>query len=481
MLLVVIVLFCRKYAPQVAAWIVLSFIPFLLSPINWENHFWAFQMQVHFSLLFLFATLYFWFDERQRWSDMLLGSSMAILGVYSFSGGLVTSIASLFVFGVFKVLRLFRRTEVQDRRKEILQLLAVFALVGCALALWFVGYHNLPRDPDRAVPFSKSYWFFFINLVGFGFGLDTVEFITNSICLLLILTPVIWLVLRKESRLSNSSWAIFTAVLALLCTFAVIALGRASFVAGQTKGSRYSEVGMMLIPLAVIAWGVALQSRKWVRSLLLIGLWVFCFLTFLDNWSQFSMYDSAARLRKGGALCVARYYAGKGGANCPSLYPMSLADKLDAAQKLNVSFYRNLGSTTALEHNSTGMTVIDKDTLYAIDTLNGQLLSSGKPLTIDSQNVSEMTITGWAVDLEGRRDAADVLIVIDGKEEIPTIYGFARPDVAEVHKNSAYRFSGFSGTFPISILEKGTHKLGLKIPTFAGGCYLTKQIEIELR
>jgi hypothetical protein len=193
------------------------------------------------------------------------------------------------------------------------------------------------------------------------------------------------------------------------------------------------------------------------------------------------MYDVAARLRRGGAICVARYYAGKGSANCPSLYPFPLADKLDEAKRMNVSFYRSLGHSTTLGQYSTGMPVIEKDTLYSIDTLNGQLVATGKPLIIDSQTVLEMTVTGWAVDVQNRRDAADVFIVIDGKEEIPTTYGFARPDVAEVHKNPRYEFSGFSGAFPASILEKGTHKLALKIPTFSGGYYLTQQIEIELR
>ncbi len=73
--------------------------------------------------------------------------------------------------------------------------------------------------------------------------------------------------------------------------------------------------------------------------------------------------------------------------------------------------------------------------------------------------------------------------MIDGQEEIPTIYGIDRSDVAEGLKNPCYRFSGFSGSFSASKLGKGRHRLSLKIlKTFEDGYYEPEQkVEFELR
>lgn len=483
LLLFLIVCFARRFLPQLGSWIILVFMLFLLSPIAWENHFWGFQMQFHFSLLFFLAAVYFWYDERQRWSDIVLGSVMAVLAIYSISSGLISGLVGLSVFTLFKLLRLRSASNTEIRKRELQQLLWVVGLVGGSIALWFVDYHSVARHPLHVLPYKKLFWMYFVNIVGLGFGLDVKEFLPNFFFLLVVLTPILGGIWQERGRLPNSSWAVYSAVAGILASLSVITIGRANFGVAQAKGSRYSEIAMILIPLTVMAWAIFLKDRKRVRVGMLLGLWLLCFLTFANNWSEFSEYEAHAKQRTRGVLCIEKYYAGQGDGNCPSLYPLPLAEKLDEAKQLNISFYQSIQPYVPVNVPGNAQTAVDKNTLYYLDTLNGKLLSKGAPVAINSQITPEITISGWAVDAQTQSEAADVFIVVDARKEIPTVYGVERPDVAGVHKNPRYRFSGFYGSIPTSSLAPGRHTLSLRIvKTFRNGYYEPEEtIEVEVR
>lgn len=481
LLLFMIVRFARRTVPQLDVWIVLSFIPFLLSPINSENHFWGFQTQFHFSLLFFLAAIYFLYNEDQKWSDLLFGSAMAALAIYSLSSGLVSNLINLLIFSVFKVLRFRSVSDAKERQRELRQLMLVISLIGSALALWFVGYHGVNGHPPHAMPYTKTFWAYYINVLGLGFGVDTRAFLPNFLCLLINLTPVIWEIWRKKGRLSNSSWAIYAGIAGILAALAAITVGRANFGIEQSKSSRYSEIGMILIPLSVLAWSVLLQHNMKLRAYALSLLWLFCFFTFQNNWSSFSDYKSMARDRTKGILCVESYYAGRGDANCPTLFPTPIAQQLDEAKRLNISFYQNVQPYIGLVQNI--QSAIGKETLYSVDIINGQLLPKELPVIIDAQAVTNITIGGWAVDAQTHGEAGGVFIVVDGRKDIPAVYGQDRPDVASAYQESRYRYSGFAASIPTSILEKGTHTLTLKILAgYSNGYYEPEQrINIEVR
>ena len=57
-LLTCIVVFARKVVPYLPLWVVLAFIVFLLTPINWENNFWGFQSTFRLSILFTVLASY---------------------------------------------------------------------------------------------------------------------------------------------------------------------------------------------------------------------------------------------------------------------------------------------------------------------------------------------------------------------------------------------------------------------------------------
>ena len=111
-------------------------------------------------------------------------------------------------------------------------------------------------------------------------------------------------------------------------------------------------------------------------------------------------------------------------------------------------------------------------TLFALDTMNGKTVSQQTaPLVINSSQQGTITITGWAVDKQANDVASAVFITIDGRIDIPTLYGLDRQDVANYFKNSNFRFSGYIATFSSSILSEGEHIISLKIVSEDGVHY----------
>src|SRR4030095_4383424 len=78
LLLACIVLFGLRMVPHLSRWIILAFVPFLLSPANWENHFWGFESAYHFAVMFSLLTVYFLFSKPQSFARLTLGALTAV-------------------------------------------------------------------------------------------------------------------------------------------------------------------------------------------------------------------------------------------------------------------------------------------------------------------------------------------------------------------------------------------------------------------
>ena len=125
---------------------------------------------------------------------------------------------------------------------------------------------------------------------------------------------------------------------------------------------------------------------------------------------------------------------------------------------------------------------VEEAPLYAIDSLNKRQVSSFSTVFVDSRYEEAVTISGWAVDPKSRKEAADVFVDIDGLD-IRATYHQKRRDVAELQQNTNYFFSGFSVSFPISLIGKGKHTLSLKIVTSGKDGYYqpTQKIPFEVK
>jgi len=112
------------------------------------------------------------------------------------------------------------------------------------------------------------------------------------------------------------------------------------------------------------------------------------------------------------------------------------------------------------------LTLAEGSTQFHIDSVNDSPLSQQNPDIINlSQQNETLKIVGWAVDQEAKNTAGGVFICIDGKIDIPAMYGGDRPDVAARFGESSYRSSGFMASFATSVVGEGQHVLSLKIVT----------------
>ncbi|OFZ54581.1 MAG: hypothetical protein A2428_10625 [Bdellovibrionales bacterium RIFOXYC1_FULL_54_43] len=195
--------------------------------------------------------------------------------------------------------------------------------------------------PDRL-----SFWNFFTNQISWGFGIGTTSFLLGLLCFLIVILPpaIRFSEIRAGRSLEIAEYKLFTAIFGLLAAAAIFALGRSGGLLSASKFSRYAEVTAFLVPLSAIAWATVLNRLPLLRKRVLVGIWGLCFFAYSDDW-QFRTYSNHGRDLKNNESCVRDYYAGKGPAICPALYPTgSIADRLDAARKLNLSFYRRLRS-----------------------------------------------------------------------------------------------------------------------------------------
>lgn len=340
LLILLIVRTLEKYVPQLPTWITLSFVIFLFSTVNHENFFWGFQTQFHFTLLFMLLAVRFLFDETQSRKTLLGGVFFSWLTIYSTSGGMIETIVILAAYVCFK---LVRRRQPENKPAEIRQLAIVSILIGGAIALYFVGYIKPEGHPPLVLPHRVEFWHYFLNLLSGGFGFDSLKQMPGMIILLFTLVPVAGEIWKKRFQLPNGSWTIIVSILAVMGLLCSITMGRAGFmVVEQSKSSRYAEFVCILIPLGLAMWAIFLGERVRLRNYLYLLFWIFCAVGFARYWDFPKTYSAVAQERIKGAQCVSGYYHGGGKADCPTVYPAPIADRLEFDRKLKLSFvYEN--------------------------------------------------------------------------------------------------------------------------------------------
>ncbi|MBF0486767.1 MAG: hypothetical protein HQK98_01270 [Nitrospirae bacterium] len=96
--------------------------------------------------------------------------------------------------------------------------------------------------------------------------------------------------------------------------------------------------------------------------------------------------------------------------------------------------------------------------------------------TIDDKQ-PYLSIIGWAADDLKIDTAGGVYVKIDDKL-FPALYGLDRVDVAEHLKNNSYRYTGYNLEIPVSLIEKGTHKLSVLVLTNDRKHYFVPSVEV---
>lgn len=330
--------------PQVG-FAILCFMAYLLSPINHVNHFWGYQSQLHFWLLFLVLACYFLIREADRWLDIVLGTAAAILSMYSMAGGVISGVVLLVMFGVLTIGRVRSLENTGRAGGYYLRAAFVLVLLGGAIFFWLNNYSKPSYHPAVVLPYEFKFWSYFVNILALGFGVDQVSNILGVFFLSVVLLPIVGLILTYRRNLPIGLWRSITVTLAVLGVLASVSIGRAGFGVEHAKESRYFEVAMPLLPLAGFNWTLLLQARKALMITVVGSLWIICFVAFWNNWREFRIYKREAVRRESGLKCLTAYYNGKGDGNCPTIYPGPLPTRLlEGAKTMNVSFYHRIVS-----------------------------------------------------------------------------------------------------------------------------------------
>ncbi|WP_141730864.1 hypothetical protein [Oligoflexus tunisiensis] len=324
-------------------WIpVLSSI-FLLTTLPWEDHFWAFQSCFHFLILaslwcchlFLYKTA----GPTQVWSRILA----ALTCIYALYAGILVSLTLLGLMGV----RLFYDHRVK-KHKGTTKSFAAFALLtaSIAVACWAYfqfGYVKRQTSLDQlALPYQWTYWEYFFNLVGLGFGAIQINWKVGFVLFVLSYAPVLILLWQRRKNLRKEDWLLLGLYGAVTVILASIAVGRgAAFGVSQSKSSRYAEFASLLIPLMLTSWYVVLQKQKHVAAGAFALLCLLTAYSVRHSWNFQEVYKDAWTFRNAGRDCVFQYYSNQGDGTCSTIFPWgSIKDRLEFARSLKVSFYK---------------------------------------------------------------------------------------------------------------------------------------------
>jgi len=327
-----------RVLPKLSLHEYLAVLVFVLSPLLHQNHMWGFQSQFHFALLFILLSSLLIFSESQSLSKLALGSFCILLSMFSFSNGLVAGVGLLGGYSLYKLSEFWQRRS----RQSLVQWGIVVVPCIAGLVMWFHGFH---RDPNFAWTYPNHwiFWRFFLNLISLGFGANSENVGVASAFALFAFFPLVWAVTNfRKIRNSKAQWLIFSLQVAIIGSLATIALGRAASLMGS-KASRYAEFAVTLVPLSYLAWRGILENKSalLVQRFSTVFFVVIAF-SFMDDWNILRPYRSHEPPMRRGVACVQDYFEGRNAQGfCPDLYPLPLAERLDRAKELGLSFTRS--------------------------------------------------------------------------------------------------------------------------------------------
>jgi hypothetical protein len=284
--------------------------------------------------------------------------------------------------------------------------------------------------------------------------------IAEGAVFLIIATAILWAHFR--GRPSEGSPTIGSLLLMFAwATSLLLTIGRSGFGPGQALSSRYVTL-TVLGPIG--AWLMAIERRHSARgAALCAGLFALICIG--------AIATTRAALREGPEVREARRnlqyvlltYEDQPDDALLGLFPSAAHVRAVAPilQGRRHSVFRD-----AIREPDRRL---EEPTAFKLETINGEAVASTGVIRIDS--TGRLLVTGWAVDSQANRAAQGVWLSFDGRQDIPTRYGVARPEIANSLQSGVYERSGFSGTVAATSIGSGRHLMTLKIASADGKAF----------
>jgi hypothetical protein len=480
-------------------------VPYLLfSFVQFENTLWG--LQIAWYMLILFSVLSFIFLENIKRGNVFL--------VFAIISGVIASYSSLqglLVWPVGIVYLIFRGILEKDNRLFWLKIFLSWTVVALlVVSLYFVNYHQPGYHPSIFFIFFRPIdgLKYFLALISAIVPIGYPSILGATVLGSLLLVFYFYVILRVLKLRGVSVFYLpFLLILFSLFFDIINTLGRSGFGIGSAFSSRYTIfniLGVIGIYLSFLSITGAVQKseigrkKNKIRALnknnkrtasinvkkqantiksvcLIILLLIFLSQIALSYPYGLLSGKNCKTQRTEGAYALLNYEKASDNTIERTLYPNAerLKELASICEKYKLNVFSNPPNFAYFPFN---LTLSSEPTLCDI-SLNGiSVYQQKQPLVIPA--AKEIVTEGWAVDKEASDVASAVFITIDDELDIPTIYGIDRKDVSKHYKNIKYRLSGYRVSFSTSTIDKGMHKLYLKIISNDGTRYF-KSSEVK--
>jgi len=445
-----------------------TFVPIvwlIFTPRQLANLYWGFQMQIWMVIFFFLLAIYLLATSRGLTWRFALAAASGVVCTFSMGNGLL-----VWPIGLIMILWI-RQSQTGELRRLYLKMCYIWCLIGIvAIVANFIGYHGqFGNNIQYCVQHPLSCFAYFLASLG---GLSPYEYPAILIGLfLLILYIYTGVTLVRQTKARPYTALSLSLILFALLSFLLATPQRTSLGVWDAVADRHSTfaiLGMVGLYMAIMS---LLFKYVTVKTFLRADLdrTSFGFLVFIVilgivisyGWgiTQGPPWRDISNLK---AYYLSTYKV-QSDQNMSLLFPWDSHTAREGAEILE-KYRLNVFSKPSIKPDE--LTLVEGSTEFHIDTINNRQPSQQDPYTINiSQQEETLTVMGWAVDQQFEKTAGGVFIIIDGKIDIPALYGLDRPDIADHFGKSQYRFSGFRASFATSVVGEGQHVLSLKIVT----------------
>lgn len=307
----------------------------LLSPMAYENHLWAFQTQFHLVPICLFAAAYCLFLQRGL-KAVLVATVLLCLAILSMASGIpgASVLALSFLF-------------FDSKRGENPPLYRFIPLMGVGVlsVAYLVDLQRPGGSPPLTWPWTLGFLAHFVTMLTGGLGLNVpfpISLLTGTFILGLVAFP--WIAGRKKiphPSSSNQLWALGSLYACWTIIFVAISMGRASIGWEQGFAIRYKEWTSLMMPLTICAYGLLLKDCPIVKAWASRTLIFLCACGWLLSLHRFKYYPREHQARLLALSKIKTAHAAGEGVAAPAVRPGEISpETLKKAWDLGLSFTR---------------------------------------------------------------------------------------------------------------------------------------------
>jgi hypothetical protein len=331
--------------------------------------------------------------------------------------------------------------------------------------LFFFGYHHTdirtssPNFTGNLLQFTN----FVITYIGGGLTAQPQAALLTGGLLLALCATICGLIIGRRIRLDVWLAAPLMLVIYGIASGCLMALGRMQFGSDYAISSRYASLdNMFLIGLYLIAVLAVYTNQRLSNSCATL-------LALLAIAGSIAIIPDALQNgegRRSTALMWSAQLQSYKQQNDETLH--HIYESVDRIRMLapfleshHLSVFADAYQVASLVEDQT------HKIKYGVDSVNSSSLLSEKQLVTASRSAdSDITISGWALDLSNRTPCAGAFVTLDDNTVIPAAYGLTRSEIARAFRHSHYARCGFAAHFNSSLLDKGEHKVavGLILP-----------------